>query len=224
VLVDTIDKQDIRARYMNVDSSNVADVLDELGLGHQGLAPEFVPYSGERIAGWAYTISGESGAYDGTGDPRKMEACSGIGPGEVSVWSGDGGGVCYFGELIALGMAERGSAGALVDGGVRDLRWLRRRNFPLFARYRSPVQSIGRWRVTSWQEPAPVRGATSQWVTVRPGDFILGDEDGCICVPQEVAGEVLARAEQLTRTEVEIRAALDSGVPLGECLRRYGHV
>jgi 4-hydroxy-4-methyl-2-oxoglutarate aldolase len=217
-------KEDIRYRYLKVDTSNVADVLDELGLGDQGLAPDFVPYSGERVAGWAYTINGQSASYKGTGDPQKMEACSGITAGEVSVWSGDGSGACYFGELIALGMQDRGSMGAVVDGGVRDLKWLRQHNFPVFARYRSPVQSIGRWRVTSWQEPAAIRGATSAWVTVHPGDFILGDEDGCLCVPQDVAAEVLEKAEQLTCTEVDIRAALRNGMPLADCLQRYGHV
>ncbi|MBO0850428.1 MAG: RraA family protein, partial [Pseudonocardia sp.] len=71
----------------------------------------------------------------------------------------------------------RGAVGALVDGGVRDLKWLRRHGFPVFGRYRTPVQSIGRWRVTGAQEPVYLRGATSRWVTVHPGDFVLADED-----------------------------------------------
>ena len=58
--------------------------------------------------------------YAGKGDPEKMKACQGIAPGDVSVWSGDGEGICYFGELIAVGMQDRGSVGALVDGGIRD--------------------------------------------------------------------------------------------------------
>ena len=73
------------------------------------------------------------------------------------------------GELIALGMQERGCVGAVVDGGVRDLRWLRQHDFPVFARYRTPVQSIGRWSVTGWQEPVSISGATMRWVRVNPG-------------------------------------------------------
>jgi regulator of RNase E activity RraA len=214
----------VRERFLEVDTSNVADVLDELGLPHQGLSPAFRPESGNRLAGWAYTIRGQMAPYEGGGDPAKMQACAGIGADEVSVWSGDGEGVCYFGELIALGMAERGSVGALVDGGVRDIRWLREHAFPVFATYRTPIQSIGRWRVTEWQEPVYVAGATSGRVKVRPGDFVLGDEDGCLVVPREHVDEVLERAEALTRTEVDVREALRAGSSLAECLERFGHV
>ncbi len=215
---------DIRARFLAVDTSNVADVLDELGLPNQGLSEDLTPLSGQRLAGWAYTIAGEMSPFEGQGDPSKMEACSGIGSDEISVWSGNGQGICYFGELIALGMRERGSVGALVDGGVRDVRWLREHEIPIFARYRTPVQSIGRWRVTSWQQPVPIRGATADFVEVVPGDFILADEDGAIVVPAAHVDTVLQKAETLTRTEIDIRRALGEGVALAECLKRYGHV
>jgi len=218
------ERADIRRRFSAVDTSNVADVLDELGFPDLGLSPDFRPMSGERMAGWAYTIAGRSVPYSGTGDARKMEAAQGIGPDEVSVWSGDGVGVCYFGELIALGMMERGSVGALVDGGVRDVHWLRQHGFPVFATYRTPVQSIGRWAVESWQQPISVRGATTQWVTVSPGDFVLADADGAILVPDALVDRVLARAEELTGTEVRIRAALQSGMSLSTALAEFGHV
>lgn len=218
------ERASIRQRFLAVDSCNVADVLDQRGLLHQGLASRFQALSGTRLAGWAYTIRGQMAPYEGGGDPQKMQACAAIGPDEVSVWSGDGVGICYFGELIALGMVERGCVGALADGGVRDTRWLREHQFPVFATYRTPVQSIGRWRVTDWQQPVYLAGATSGWVTVRPGDFLLGDEDGCLAVPAEHVDEVLAGAEKLTASEVKIRKALRDGMSLAECLERFGHV
>lgn len=217
-------RADIRRRYAAVDTSNVADALDALGLPDQGLAPELAPMSGARLAGWAYTIAGQSRPYAGGGDPAKMEACAGIGPDEVAVWAGDGVGVCYFGELIALGLRERGCVGSVVDGGVRDLRWLAEHRIAVFARYRTPVQSIGRWAVTAWQQPVSLRGATAAWVRVAPGDFVLGDEDGVIVVPDAVVEQVLDEAERLTVREVEIRAALRSGLSLAGALERYGHV
>ena len=120
-----------------------------------------------------------------TGDPEKMAAPPSACSLAITVWSGDGQGICYFGELIAIGMKERGCVGALVDGGIRDVRWLGELGFPVFARYRAPVQSIGRWKVTGWQTSVVLRGATTKWVTVDPGDFILADEDGAIVVPAE---------------------------------------
>jgi 4-hydroxy-4-methyl-2-oxoglutarate aldolase len=130
-----------------------------------------------------------------------MEACGGVSAAEVTVWSGGARGVCYFGELIALGMMERGCVGALVDGGVRDTKWLREHGFSTFARYVTPVQSIGRWRVTHWQQPVYIHGATTQWVTVTPGDFILADDDGAIVIPDGHVVEILDAAEKLTAQE-----------------------
>jgi regulator of RNase E activity RraA len=214
----------VRTRFLAVDTSNVADALDERGLPHQGLRSDIGPLSGERLAGWAYTLEGESVAYSGSGDPAKMRACGEIGQDEVSVWAGGGEGICYFGELIALGMAERGCVGALLDAGARDVRWLREHGFPVFARYRTPIQSIGRWRVTGWQRPVRLPGATSRWVPVRPGDFVLADADGALIVPSEEVEPVLARAEELTEVEARIRTALGEGSTLAECLERFGHV
>src|SRR5215831_10470536 len=172
------EKEAIRRRYLHVDTSNVADVLDTMGLPDQGLSSEFRPFPADagRLAGWAYTITGKLMPYEGEGDPAKMKACQGLSKGEISVWSGDGEGICYFGELIALGMKERGSTGALVDGGIRDIRWIGAHGFAVYARYRTPVQSIGRWRVTGWQKPVYLRGATTERVVVHPGDFVLCDE------------------------------------------------
>lgn len=220
-----MDRDDILERFKAIDTSNAADVLDTLGYYNQSLSPEFAPKSGDgKLAGWAYTISGQMTPYSGEGDPEKMRACAGISKGEVSVWSGDGAGICYFGELIAIGMQERGCVGALVDGGVRDLKWLHEWSFSTFARYRTPTQSIGRWRVNSFQSPVYMRGATSTNVVIAPGDFILGDEDGVIVIPQTIVLDVLEKAEGLMEKEVQIRSELRKGMTLSDALKKYGHV
>lgn len=219
--------EEIRRRYLAVDASNVADVLDELGLPDQGLAPEFGPYppTAGRLAGWAFTILGEMTVYPmGGGDPAKMEACAQLTPGSVSVWSGRGRGICFFGELISIGMQERGCVGALVDGGIRDVEWIGKLQFPVYARYRTPVQSIGRWKVVDSGVPVPMPGATVQEVEVAPGDFILADTDGAIVVPAAVVEQVLDRAEELGTREVQIRAELAGGLSLSEALAKFGHV
>ena len=219
--------EEIRKRYLAVDSSNVADVLDDLGLPDQGLAPGFAPYPATtgRLAGWAFTIRGEMTPYPmDAGDPAKMEACAQLTPGTVSVWSGRGEGVCFFGELISIGMKERGCVGALVDGGVRDVDWIGELGFPVYARYRTPVQSIGRWKVVESGVPVPMPGATVQEVEVTPGDLILADSDGAIVVPAAVAEQVLELAEELQSREVQIRAELADGLSLSEALAKFGHV
>jgi len=219
-------REALRVRFLGVDTSNVADVLDKLGYPNQGLSADFSPYpsTAGRLAGWAYTILGQMMSYTQTGDPEKMRACQGISPGDVAVWAGDGEGVCYFGELIATGMKERGCVGALVDGGVRDVRWIGQLGFPVYARYRTPIQSIGRWKVSASQVPVPIRGTTTREVSVSPGDFILADEDGVVVIPAALVPHVLDEAEKLTRTEIAIRSELSAGLTLAEALEKYGHV
>ena len=220
-------KLDIRTRYLFVDTPNVADILDILGYVNQVLAPTFRPFPAiaGKLAGWAYTIRGHKTSYPiAGGDPDKMTACQGLSVGEVSVWSGDGEGICYFGELIAIGMKERGCAGAVVDGGVRDVRWIGEQDFPVYARYRTPVQSIGRWKVNAWQVPVRMRGATSEYVTVNPSDFVLADEDGVVVIPNGVVENVLEQAEKLTETERLVRKELSRGMSLSAALKKYGHI
>ncbi len=219
-------RESTRRRYLKVDTATVADVLDVLGLPDQGLAPEFAPYPAAtgKMGGWAYTIRGRMTRYAGSGDPQKMKAVDGLGRGELVVWSGEGRGVCFFGELIARGMKRRGCAGALVDGGIRDIEWIARQRFPVYARYRTPVQSIGRWKVTAWQVPVELPGATRKRVSVRPGDFILADADGVIVVPARAAFKVLVEAERLTAKEIRIRRDLGRGASLEDVLKKYGHV
>jgi len=187
-----------------------------MNLLQQGLAADFGPYpeTCKRMAGWAYTIRGQMTPYPQGGDADKMQACQGLSPGEIGVWSGNGEGICYFGELIALGMKERGCVGALIDGGIRDVRWIGEHQFPVFARYKTSVQSIGRWKVNACQVPVYMRGHDGGNVIVRPGDFILADEDGAIVIPVEHVESVLVEAERLTEIEKNIRKDIANGLTL----------
>lgn len=121
------------------------------------------------------------------------------------------------GGLIAIGMKERGCTGALVDGGVRDIHWIGDLGFAVFARYRSPTQSIGFWKVNAWQCPVFLKSTTSQRVTVRPGDFVLGDEDGMVVIPAELD-------EKLCATERLIRQELGNNMTLADALKKFSHV
>lgn len=218
--------EELRQRYLNVDTANVADVLDSLGRRDQGLSPGFFALETDtKLAGWAYTIRGQHTPFPGGGDPAKMEALDGLTAGSIAVWSGGSAqGVCLFGELLAKGMQSHGCAGAVVDGGVRDTKWIRALHFPVFARYTTPIQSTGRWKVNAWQLPVYLPGATSAWVEIAPGDFLLADGDGIMVIPAALVEQVLPRVEDLTRREEDIRRATGTGTTLTELLNKYGHV
>jgi 4-hydroxy-4-methyl-2-oxoglutarate aldolase len=119
--------------------------------------------SADRAAAWAYTIRGQMTPLAGKGDPEKMKACQGNAPGDVIVWSGDGEAICYFGELIAVGMQDCGSVGARRSTAISMI--------PAGSE-RSDFQ---RWQVVEWQQNVYLRGATAKWVLVSPADFILAD-------------------------------------------------
>ena len=216
----------VRDRFLAVDTTTVCDVLEQHDLRDQALSPALaaLAQTQPKLAGLAYTVRGQMMPYEGPADPDKMAAIAGMVPGVVSVWAGDGDGMAYFGELLALGMKVRGCEGLVVNGGVRDSAWIVQHGIPAYAKYRSPVQSIGRWKVTGWQLPVYLPGATVARVTVKPGDLVFADVDGVIVVPAAHCESVLAAAEKLTAIEIEIRKELDAGATLAAVLAKYGHV
>lgn len=217
-------RQNVVRRCLLLDSANVADVLDEHGLPTQTLSADFRPVSGARLAGFAFTLTGSTEVEQPGKDALKMEACSKVSPHEVTVWSGGGGGGAFLGELMAVGLREQGSEGAIVEGAVRDRKWLTAMGFPVFATQVVPAQSAGRCRVVAYAEPVLLPGAGDQRVRVDPGDLLFGDEDGVVVVPGGLVEEVLVDVEHLTREEERIRSALQGGLTLRQCLEEHGKV
>ena len=105
----------------------------------------------------------------------------------------------------------------MIDGGCRDTRFIAEEGFPVFTRFVTPEDSTWRWEVTATQVPIEIGG-----VRIAPGDWVVGDEDGVVVVPQDVASEVLEEAERKAATENEIRAAVRAGTSPLEAFERYG--
>jgi regulator of RNase E activity RraA len=95
--------------------------------------------------------------------------------------------IAGMGNLMATTARVRGLEGTVIDGAVRDVRELRAIGHQVFARRISPATSVG--RLVSVAKQTPVRCAD---VTVHPGDYIVGDLDGVVVVPQAAAEKVVA--------------------------------
>ncbi len=203
----------------------IADIFDQLHTLPPVLDNRLYPVlEGSAFAGHAYTLAGEMASYSG-GDRLKLEAIDGMPPGAVAVWAGqDAEGVCCFGDLLATAMRVRGVAAAVVDGGVRDVRFLRQCGMPVFARYRTPAQGIGRWKVTAYQTSVRLRGALCEWLVVSPGDLLVGDDDGAIAIPQAMIAQVAAAATEISQTESSARHDIKEGMPLLQAIAKYGHL
>ena len=204
--------------------SDVFDTMDLLPpILDNSLFP--IPGPGVRFIGPAYTITGESHRWSGGGDRAKLAAIDAMVPGVVPVWAGnDIQGVCCFGDLLSEAMKARGCAGVVVDGGVRDLGYLKTLELSMMVRYRTPAQAIGRWRVSDRQIPVRVRGALEDWVTVTPGDIVVADDDGVIIVAAGFVDEITTQVAIWADKDSKARQDIRKGTPLLEALNKYGHL
>lgn len=118
-------------------------------------------------------------------------------PGEVGVIVMDGTlDIAAMGNLMATAAMERGMAGMVLDGAIRDMWDIRRMGLTVYARSKTPRTAVGHYATVAKNVPVECAG-----VTVRPGDIIVADEDGVVVVPQERAREVLERAQAIDARE-----------------------
>jgi len=123
----------------------------------------------------------------------------------------------HLGELSAETAKYRGARGAVIDGGARDTDYILRLGFPVFCRYTTPKDVLGRWELEAYNVPITIGD-----VRIEPGDFVLGDRDGVVIVPAAIAEEVVGKAEEIVSTENLVRKAILEGVHPLEAYRRYG--
>lgn len=212
---------------LDAGTAAISDAFDTMGLAPPVMDNRlcFVSEGHCRFAGPAYTIQGESFRWSPGGDRAKLEAIDLMPEGAVAVWAGaDIRGACCFGDLLATAMKARRIAGAVVDGGVRDTAFLKTLGLPIMARYRTPAQAIGRWRVTGRQVAVRVRGALEDWITVAPGDVVVADEDGIVVVPRICLDRVLEKVSAVSTQESRAREDIAGGLSLLEALDKYGHL
>jgi 4-hydroxy-4-methyl-2-oxoglutarate aldolase len=126
-------------------------------------------------------------------------------PGDVLVVDGEGDGRAgaLIGELMAREAIDRGLRGIVVDGAVRDTPGIRELRFPTYARHITPRVGVNR-RLGQTQIDVSVGG-----VVVRPGDYVLADDDGVAIIPAEKIAETVAAVEAITEKERGIAAAID---------------
>jgi 4-hydroxy-4-methyl-2-oxoglutarate aldolase len=210
----------VRDRFLAIYTAALADILDARGLRAQTLPPSIQPLEqGARLAGQAYTIKGrpaETEDYDAA--LRKVLAVLGSIPEEhVAVYACEQEASAHLGELSVTALKVRQVAGCVVDGGCRDVRFIRDEGFPVFCRYVTPEDSTWRWALEETQVPVTIGG-----VRITPGDWVVGDDDGVVVVPFEIADRVLAEAEQKAATESRVRSAIREGMSPLAAYDEYG--
>ncbi|HMD86082.1 MAG TPA: RraA family protein [Terriglobia bacterium] len=198
----------------------VSDILDEMGRHQQALPhsiQSLVP--GQTLAGRALTLFGEPSEIEDPDIvfPPVLRMLGAIRLGDVLAYQANDNVSAHLGELSSETAKFRGARGAVIDGGARDTEYMFRLGFPVFARYKTPLDIRGRWRLVDWNVPIVIGS-----VAIAPGDLMLGDRDGVIVIPQTIAEEVVTKAEEVVHTENLVRAAILQGVLPLEAYQRFG--
>jgi 4-hydroxy-4-methyl-2-oxoglutarate aldolase len=211
---------DLTARLAACYSGALYDVLREMGHANCVLPHDIKAIDPDtRVAGPVFTMRGrpEDRLSEGDSVLAWTEFLTVAPSGHVVVCQPQDDRRAFMGELSAEALQVRGIRGYVVDGGSRDNAFIRKIGFPVFARYRTPRDIVGAWKPETFGEPIAIGG-----VTIATGDYLLGDIDGVVVIPQAIASEVVAKVETVMQTENLVRKAILEGVSPKDAYLRHG--
>lgn len=201
--VETVEET-IRRLLTGIATPRVSDAMHRKGAMH-----DIISICGDvHMAGRAVTVQTFAGDW-----AKPVEAIDRAGEGDVIVINNDAAThIAPWGELATLSCINRGIAGVVIDGAVRDVDDIRRLGFPVFAT--ATVPNAG--------EPKGL-GEINCEITccgqeVKPGDWIVGDENGVVVIPRERAYEVARRAVEVQKAEDRIREEIRRGSTLSSVM------
>jgi regulator of RNase E activity RraA len=210
----------IVAQYAQLATPTIANALDDVSFaGVMVGLHQIVP--GTRCLGRAVTVrqlTGQRGDFKSE-DFKVGDMIEAAAPGDVLVIDNAGHCVSTFGGLATLAAKTRGLAGVIVDGGVRDREEMEEQGLPVFARHMTPLTGRTRLAISAINQPVSCGG-----VRVRPGDIIVADGSGAICIPAEHAAEIAALAAKYASDDAAAAAELARGLTFGQAMAKFTRI
>ena len=206
--------------YRHVEVASVSDALEQLYNKRSFMSHKIHAISDGKFAGFAVTVQMDKAEGSAPSAVTPMQVVLDTAPpNSVYVMAvADGDDIAGIGGLMATAMNARGFAGAVIDGGVRDVAYLKKITFPVYATGIVPSTSVGHYRATG---NVPV---TAGGIRVTPGDIVVADADGVVTIPKEVAAEVLVKAQALDQTEHSMYGYIEKLRSLQEAVKRFGRL
>ncbi len=188
---------------------SVANISDAM---HRGKVltgfKQVIPDS--KIYGRAVTVRTYPGDW-----AKPVEAIDFAGEGDVIVIDANNGEAAVWGELASWSAKNRGVSGVVIYGGARDVEDIRKIGFPVFAKHfcgrAGEPKGYGEINV-----PIDIEG-----VKIKPGDFIVAEEEGVIVIPREMTQEVINRALDVKEREDRVREEIKRGSTLSKVIDLY---
>lgn len=216
------DRSALVAEFRRVEAASVSDALEQITGKRMYMSHHMQPIFTTKFAGFARTVQLKKD--EGNSDPGALNGMlAAIDEGStdsVYVMSvEDGADIAGMGGLMGTAMAARGYAGAVIDGGVRDVAYLRKIGFPVYATGIVPSTSVHHYRFAASQIPVSCDG-----VTVNPGDIVVADSDGVVVVPIAKAEDVLKLAQQMDFKEHSMYPEIEKLKSIQEAVKKFGRL
>jgi regulator of RNase E activity RraA len=210
------------AQFRRVEVASVSDALEQITGKRMYMTHRMQPIFAAKFAGFARTVQLKKD--EGNKNPEALtgmlEAIDQGSTDSVYVMVvEDGDDIAGMGGLMGTAMAARGYAGAVIDGGVRDVAYLRKIGFPVFATGIVPSTSVHHYRFAGAQIPLLCNG-----VPVNPGDIVVADSDGVAVVPRGQAQSVLSMAQQMDYKEHSMYAVIEQLKSIVEAVKKFGRL
>jgi regulator of RNase E activity RraA len=210
------------AQFRRVEVASVSDAIEQITGKRMYMTHRMQPIFTTKFAGFARTVQLKRD--EGNKDPQALsgmlEAIDQGSTDSVYVMAlEDGEDIAGMGGLMGTAMAARGYSGAVIDGGVRDVAYLRKIGFPVFATGIVPSTSVHHYRFAGAQIPLVCNG-----VPVSPGDIVVADSDGVAVVPRAQAQTVLTLAQQMDFKEHSMYAVIEQLKSIVAAVKQFGRL
>lgn len=210
------------AEFRHVEVASVSDAIEQILGKRMYMSHHMQPIFTTKFAGFARTVQLKKD--EGNQDPNALsgmlEAIDQGSTDSVYVMTvEDGDDIAGMGGLMGTAMSARGYAGAVIDGGVRDVAYLRKIGFPVYAKGIVPSTSVHHYRFTGAQVPVTCGG-----VAVNPGDIVVADSDGVAVVPRAEAQKILAIAQQMDFKEHSMYPVIEQMKSIVEAVKKFGRL